>query len=301
MADKSLMNKTMPLSEAIRKAPNSSGCYQIYYNGKLVYVGKAQDGIRKRFVQYYNGTTKHYKSGKKIYDHRNKITVKWTVLKEKEEVLKKEAYWIRKYKPIWNTQSGWGDKGVLKNNNKKELLMKTPELLETKKPNKQVKDYSKTKSVMKSMKKEALTCGAVTAGFEIAKGILNSESADECVEHTVSKSLESATAGAGGVIGAEIGSAFGPVGTAIGYLGGQIVTGEIIEGAFDEVGEVAGYVTEKISHKARDVAFDVSTTIDSIGLSIECSPLASGVSNFCDNVAASIQDVFWGISSIFGW
>ena len=48
-----------PLKEATKTAPNAMGCYKIYYHG-LKYVGKAEDGIRKRFVQYYNGTTAHY-------------------------------------------------------------------------------------------------------------------------------------------------------------------------------------------------------------------------------------------------
>ena len=34
------------LEEATKTAPNSMGCYKIYYNG-LKYVGKAEDGIRK--------------------------------------------------------------------------------------------------------------------------------------------------------------------------------------------------------------------------------------------------------------
>ena len=64
------------LEEATKTAPNSMGCYKIYYNG-LKYVGKAEDGIRKRFVQYYNGTTAHYPSARKIYEHRDEITVSW--------------------------------------------------------------------------------------------------------------------------------------------------------------------------------------------------------------------------------
>ncbi len=71
MKEKSLMNKTMPLSEVITKAPKTSGCYRIYRGNELVYVGKAQDGIRKRFVQYYNGTTAHYTSAKRIYAERD--------------------------------------------------------------------------------------------------------------------------------------------------------------------------------------------------------------------------------------
>lgn len=98
----------MALKDATSKAPNQMGCYKIYYRG-LKYVGKAEDGIRKRFVQYYNGTTAHYPSAKKIYEHRNEITVTWQLCSSREEVRALEAKWIRELKPEWNKQSGWGD------------------------------------------------------------------------------------------------------------------------------------------------------------------------------------------------
>lgn len=69
----------MSLQEATKSAPNAMGCYKIYCDG-LKYVGKAEDGIRKRFVQYYNGTTAHYPSAKAIYAYRDRITVTWVVL-----------------------------------------------------------------------------------------------------------------------------------------------------------------------------------------------------------------------------
>lgn len=94
------------LKEATTKAPNSMGCYKIYYNG-LKYVGKAEDGIRKRFVQYYNGTTAHYSSAKKIYENRDKITVSWVVLQSREQCRQVEAKWISELNPEWNSQSGW--------------------------------------------------------------------------------------------------------------------------------------------------------------------------------------------------
>ncbi|EYE87624.1 hypothetical protein Q428_12365 [Fervidicella metallireducens AeB] len=96
------------LKEATKIAPNSMGCYKIYCNG-LKYVGKAEDGIRKRFVQYYNGTTAHYSSAKKIYENRDNITVSWVVLQSREQCREVEAKWIRDLKPEWNKQSGWGD------------------------------------------------------------------------------------------------------------------------------------------------------------------------------------------------
>ena len=95
------------LKEATSVAPNDMGCYKIYCGG-LKYVGKAEDGIRKRFVQYYNGTTKHYTSGRKIYENKEKITVTWQVCKSREEVRSLEAKWIKELDPKWNVQSGWG-------------------------------------------------------------------------------------------------------------------------------------------------------------------------------------------------
>lgn len=70
--------------------------------------GKAEDGIRKRFVQYYNGTTAHYTSARLIYEHRNDIKVSWVVLSSREAVRRQEAKWISELRPEWNKQSGWG-------------------------------------------------------------------------------------------------------------------------------------------------------------------------------------------------
>ena len=95
------------LEEAAKTAPNSMGCYKIYYNG-LKYVGKAEDGIRKRFVQYYNGTTAHYPSARKIYEHRDEITVSWKICPSKEACRETERKWIEQYDPDWNERSGWG-------------------------------------------------------------------------------------------------------------------------------------------------------------------------------------------------
>ena len=104
-----LVGNGVPLKEATKSAPNSMGCYKIYYNG-LKYVGKAEDGVRKRFVQYYNGTTAHYPSAKKIYEHRNEITVTWQVCSSREETRALEAKWIEEYDPEWNDRSGWRKK-----------------------------------------------------------------------------------------------------------------------------------------------------------------------------------------------
>ena len=97
----------IPLKEAKSSAPNEMGCYKIYCDGGLKYVGKAEDGIRKRFVQYYNGTTAHYPSAKKIYENRDRIKVSWVICKTREQCRSLENQWISQYNPEWNCQSGW--------------------------------------------------------------------------------------------------------------------------------------------------------------------------------------------------
>ena len=87
----------IPLSEAKSSAPNQMGCYRIYLGGKLMYVGKAEDGIRKRFVQYYNGTTAHYPSAQSIYEHRDEVKVSWQVLDSREACRETERRWIDDY------------------------------------------------------------------------------------------------------------------------------------------------------------------------------------------------------------
>lgn len=97
----------MSLKEATKNAPNAMGCYQLYLHGSLKYVGKAEDGLRKRFVQYYNGTTAHYPSAQMILANKDNITVTWKLCSSREECRKLEATWIREKKPEWNAISGW--------------------------------------------------------------------------------------------------------------------------------------------------------------------------------------------------
>lgn len=98
------------LKEAKVDAPNMMGCYKIYLYGNLKYVGKAEDGIRKRFVQYYNGTTAHYPSAKKILENRDNIFVEWQICTSREACRELEAEWIEYYHPEWNNRAGWKSK-----------------------------------------------------------------------------------------------------------------------------------------------------------------------------------------------
>lgn len=95
------------LSDAVKDAPNSMGVYQVKLKGKLMYVGKAEDGLRKRFVQYYNGTAGGYNSADNIYRHRDEVVVEWRVVRTREECRYHEKILIQKKNPPWNEKSGW--------------------------------------------------------------------------------------------------------------------------------------------------------------------------------------------------
>lgn len=97
----------MSLRDATKNAPNAMGCYQLYLHGRLKYVGKAEYGLRHRFVQYYNGTTAHYPSAKKILANRDDITVMWKICSSREECQRLEDSWIMEKQPEWNDRRGW--------------------------------------------------------------------------------------------------------------------------------------------------------------------------------------------------
>lgn len=97
----------MSLKMATKNAPDKMGCYQLYLHGRLKYVGKAEYGLRHRFVQYYNGTTAHYPSAKNILANKDDITVMWKICSSREECRRLEDSWIREKQPKWNVRSGW--------------------------------------------------------------------------------------------------------------------------------------------------------------------------------------------------
>ena len=303
MSNKSLMNQTMSLAQATKEAPNAAGCYQIYKGDELVYVGTAGDGIRKRFVQYYNGTTAHYSSAKKIYANRDVLTVKWKIVDDPALVAEQEAKWIRNYQPAWNVQSGHGDTGVFAertvNGTKASCVKK--EMQKSGGATKDMKSVDYLSSGIKAadkvvgnMAKGAATSAGITAGIEIAKGIINEESLGTCTEHTVSKSLESASTGAGAVLGAEIGSFLGPAGMIIGGLAGAAVTGELIDGAFDDVGFQAGIVADEIGDRLFDAAFDASMAVASVAEAVVSNPIVEGIGALGENIVGGVFDFFSG-------
>ena len=90
------------LKEASENAPNLMGCYKIFLNGELKYVGKSEYSLRQRFVQYYDGKMIYSAAAKKIHENRDNIMVSWVVQRSDEDCRRLEAQWIAKLKPEWN-------------------------------------------------------------------------------------------------------------------------------------------------------------------------------------------------------
>ena len=62
----------------LEKAPREPGVYQVLYRGQLMKIGKAADGLRKRFSDYYRGTEGGTAGLKYITpDNRDQVMVRW--------------------------------------------------------------------------------------------------------------------------------------------------------------------------------------------------------------------------------
>jgi len=60
------------------KAPKGPGVYKIFHNNKLMKVGKANDGLRKRFSDYYRGVEGGTAALKYITTaNRDEVIVQW--------------------------------------------------------------------------------------------------------------------------------------------------------------------------------------------------------------------------------
>ena len=61
-----------------KKAPAKSGVYRVYYRRQLMKVGKAPDGLRKRFSDYYRGLEGGTAGLKYITrENRDDVHVQW--------------------------------------------------------------------------------------------------------------------------------------------------------------------------------------------------------------------------------
>lgn len=80
-----------------QKAPKGPGVYKITYRGQLMKVGKASDGLRKRFSDYYRGQAGGTAGLKYITeDNRDSVNVSW------KECSSSEA---RKIETMWYDQA----------------------------------------------------------------------------------------------------------------------------------------------------------------------------------------------------
>lgn len=95
-------SERVSLKEAAEKAPDTMGCYKVFLDGELKYVGKAKFGLRKRFREFYSGTILYSAQEKKIHGNREDIEVRWIALRSLEDCSRVEKQWISKYKPEWN-------------------------------------------------------------------------------------------------------------------------------------------------------------------------------------------------------
>ena len=77
-------------SSSLRSAAQNSdlncpGVYRVFYSGQLMKVGKAEDGLRKRFSDYYRG-----KAGGTAYlkyideSNRDRVSVQWRKCKRNQ-------------------------------------------------------------------------------------------------------------------------------------------------------------------------------------------------------------------------
>lgn len=255
---KSLMNTTMPLSQAMKDAPNVSGCYQIYQGDKLVYVGKAQDGIRKRFVQYYNGTTAHYSSAERILANKDNLSVKWKVIEDPAMVTEQEAKWIRNLKPSWNNQSGWGDKGVLtkssttvpkttgKSTGKGKGLISGTATVTTMAP-----ELALAEMIGASALNAAGGAVVGTALVETLRSIKENENLTKTFGNVVGQGTRAAISAGGGAVAGELAGlaaialGAGPIGWAAAAIGTGVLTAAGISEATGELAdEISYYVSD---------------------------------------------------------
>lgn len=285
---KSLMNTTMPLSQAMKEAPNVSGCYQIYQGDKLVYVGKAQDGIRKRFVQYYNGTTAHYSSAERILANKDNLSVKWKVIEDSAMVTEQEAKWIRSHKPEWNVQSGWGEKGVLSKNNSqlskasnKGKAKANPVTVGAAATSSMAPELALAKVIGSSAMNAAGGAVVGTTIVETAKAIKNNDDASTTVGNVAGQGTRAfLSAGGGAVVGELVG--LGAIALGAGPIGWALAAGGGALAASKAISDSSGGVAEKVSSA-------VSDGMDNLRLN---SVVVDGVCDIAENISLGLGSLW---------
>lgn len=93
---------------------NDVGVYRARLNGKIIYIGRAIEwsngGFRKRLSDYTrdSDSARKHRSGQKMYEHRNELSIEIIVTGSNEESAevagKLESRLIVKYQPEWNVK-----------------------------------------------------------------------------------------------------------------------------------------------------------------------------------------------------
>ena len=92
-----------------KKAPKDPGVYRIKYEGQLMKVGKASDGLRKRFSDYYRGSSGGTAALKYITkSNRDQVSVSWKKCSA-SEARKLEKQWHDQAKANGN-ELPWSDR-----------------------------------------------------------------------------------------------------------------------------------------------------------------------------------------------
>ena len=114
----------------------------------------------------------------------------------------------------------------------------------------------------------------VSTVLEVGKSIINGDSVGECANHVVSKGAESAISGAAsGAAGEACALAAAMINPALAIpaaiVGGIVaagVTGNIVNGAFDEVGDCVENIVDEVSETIDEVAFNIWNFFDTLFL-----------------------------------
>jgi len=92
-----------------QKAPVGTGVYKVYYHGQLMKVGKAIDGLRKRFSDYYRGKEGGTAGLKYITaENRDQVRVSWLEYPS-DKCREMETHWYDKAKAA-GEEMPWSDR-----------------------------------------------------------------------------------------------------------------------------------------------------------------------------------------------
>jgi len=96
-------DKITPLNEAAQKAPEEKGCYIMFLDDELVYVGKAENGLRNKLSHHYGDELGDatLQAEKNIKKYRNNINVFWKTLDSVTAVKETEKKWVEECFPTW--------------------------------------------------------------------------------------------------------------------------------------------------------------------------------------------------------